>query len=63
LNEEFSIEEIESAIKANNDHKSPGVDDIKPAFLKKASHVLSLSMNSAITASRQALYPPHGLRQ
>ena len=33
LNEEISIEEVEIAIQANNDHKSPGVNGIKPAYL------------------------------
>lgn len=34
LNEEISIEEVESAVNANNDNKSPGIDGIKPAFIK-----------------------------
>ena len=35
LNDKFFIDEVESVIKANNDHKSTWVDSIKPAFLKK----------------------------
>ena len=39
LNEEISIEEVEIAIQANNDHKSPGVDGTKPAYLKNTACV------------------------
>ena len=34
LNRDITIEEVEAAIRANNDNKSPGVDGIKPAFIK-----------------------------
>ena len=34
LNEEFTVEEVEAAVRASKNHKSPGVDGIKPAFLK-----------------------------
>ena len=34
LNRDIMIEEVEAAIHANNNNKSPGVDGIKPAFIK-----------------------------
>ena len=37
LNNEISMEEVEVAIHANNDHKSPGIDGIKPAFIKNVA--------------------------
>lgn len=37
LNDEISMEEVEAAIHANNDHKSPGIDGIRPAFIKNSA--------------------------
>ena len=34
LNEEISIEEVKAAIYASGDNKSPGIDEIRPAFIK-----------------------------
>ena len=34
LNDEISMQEVETAILSNNDHKSPGVDGIRPTFIK-----------------------------
>ena len=39
LNEDISIEEVRAAIFANSDNKSPGIDGIKPAFIKNETCV------------------------
>ena len=39
LNRDIMIEEVEAAIRANNNNKSPGVDRIKPAFIKNDAYI------------------------
>ena len=39
LNGDISIEEVRAAIFANSDNKSPGIDGIKPAFIKNEACV------------------------
>ena len=62
LNEEISLEEVRTAVQLNKDSKSPGVDDIRPPFLKNEG-CIEFCILCLTSALEQVLYLMHGQRQ